>query len=106
MRNTAVRTVLVACFAFCALAQFNPSKPAAKPVKSDIKYIKCQVCELLAKNAYRQVNDMKKAVKPNKKVVVLSARCQASSQVTQFIEVVPSCAARGDGSNRTDGAYY
>lgn len=78
MRNTAIRTVLVACFALCAIAQFNPSKPPAKPVKGDIKYIKCQVCELLAKNAYRQVNDMKKAVKPNKKVVVVSARCPAS----------------------------
>lgn len=52
-----------------AFAQFNPSKPPAKPVKSDIKYIKCQVCELLAKNAYRQVNDLKKSLKPNKKVL-------------------------------------
>ena len=68
MRNIAIRTALVACFAFCIVAQFNPSKPPAKPVKSDIKYIKCQVCELLAKNAYRQVNDMKKALRPNKKV--------------------------------------
>lgn len=76
MRNIAIRTALVACFAFCTAAQFNPSKPPEKPVKSDIKYIKCQVCELLAKNAYRQVHDMKKALKPNKKVAVLSSRRQ------------------------------
>lgn len=52
----------------CALAQINTSKPAAKPVKTDIKYIKCQVCEVLAKNAYRQVHELKKSLKPNKKL--------------------------------------
>ena len=70
------RLVLLACALsvglLCVKAQFNPSKPAAKPVKSDIKYIKCQVCELLAKNAYRQVKDLQKSVKPNKKVLRLS----------------------------------
>ena len=53
----------------CAGAQFNPSKPAAKPVKSDVKYIRCQVCELLAKNAYRQVKDLQKSLKPTQKVL-------------------------------------
>ena len=61
----------------CALAQFNPSKPPEKPVKSDIKYIKCQVCELLAKNAYRQVHDLQKALKPNKKVLAVILRFEA-----------------------------
>lgn len=78
MRSIVTWTVLVACTGFFAAAQFNPTKPPAKPVKSDIKYIKCQVCELLAKNAYRQVNDMKKALRPNQKVLV-SASCQLVS---------------------------
>ncbi|KAL3151089.1 hypothetical protein ABBQ38_012958 [Trebouxia sp. C0009 RCD-2024] len=68
MRSFVTQAVLVACIGVFASAQFNPSKPPAKPVKSDIQYIKCQVCELLAKNAYRQVNDMKKALRPNQKL--------------------------------------
>lgn len=67
-RTMVLNALLLACTLSCGLAQFNPSKPPAKPVKSDIKYIKCQVCELLAKNAYRQVQDLKKTVKPNKKL--------------------------------------
>ncbi|KAL0028267.1 hypothetical protein WJX79_006072 [Trebouxia sp. C0005] len=63
-----LNALLLACAISCVFAQFNPSKPPAKPVKSDIKYIKCQVCEHLAKNAYRQVQDLKKTVKPNKKL--------------------------------------
>lgn len=78
-RAIILRTFLVVCLSPYAFAQFNPSKPPAKPVKSDIKYIKCQVCELLAKNAYRQVNDLKKSLKPNKKVlnVIRSTRIVA-----------------------------
>ena len=76
MRSFVTRTVLLACIGLFAAAQFNPSKPPAKPVKSDIPYIKCQVCELLAKNAYRQVNDMKKALRPNQKVY-LCASCHS-----------------------------
>ena len=66
-RHIAIVVVMLV-IAYCCSAQFNPSKPAAKPIKSDIKYIKCQVCELLAKNAYRQVHDLKKSLKPDKKV--------------------------------------
>lgn len=58
----------VLCVSLVVEAQFNPSKPAAKPVKSDVKYIKCQVCELLAKNAYRQVKDLQKMLKPSQKL--------------------------------------
>ncbi|KAK9805670.1 hypothetical protein WJX72_011115 [[Myrmecia] bisecta] len=43
-------------------------KPPAAAVKSDIKYINCQVCELLAKNAYRQVKAARDALKPGKKL--------------------------------------
>ena len=98
MQNIVIRAAFIACFAFCAVADFNPSKPPAKPVKSDIKYIKCQVCELLAKNAYRQVNDMKKALRPNKKVC-LFAVYQETCQPDSRSKLWPSCAARGDGSD-------
>lgn len=75
--RTTLSLALVLCILLSANAQFNPSKPAAKPVKSDIKYIKCQVCELLAKNAYRQVKDLQKTLKANQKV---SIRQQLSKQ--------------------------
>jgi len=83
-RTMVLNALLLACAFSCALAQFNPSKPPAKPVKSDIKYIKCQVCELVAKNAYRQVQDLKKTVKPNKKV------CRQHS-CTKAPVIVPCC---------------
>ncbi len=44
-------------------AQFGmgkPSGPEATAVRSDVKYIKCEVCEQLAKQAYRQVSAFKK----------------------------------------------
>ena len=37
-------------------------------MKSDIKYIKCEVCQLVAKHAYRQVKAAEKELKPGKKV--------------------------------------
>lgn len=45
-----------------------PGRAAAKAVKSDVQYIECQVCELLAKNAYRQVKAKRDQLKPGKKV--------------------------------------
>ena len=68
VKSVALNAAVLICLCYCVVAEFNPSKPPAKPNKSDIKYIKCQVCELLAKNAYRQVNDLKKALRPNQKV--------------------------------------
>lgn len=44
------------------------AKPAAKAVKSDVKYIKCQVCEAIAKHAIREVKTMREQLKPGKKV--------------------------------------
>lgn len=44
-------------------AQFGmgkPSGPEAKAVRSDLQYIRCEVCEQLAKQAYRQVSAFKK----------------------------------------------
>ena len=55
-----------------ASAQFGgrggPAQPEATAVKSDIKYIKCEVCQLVAKHAYRQVKAAEKELKPGKKV--------------------------------------
>lgn len=50
-------------FAAHCSAQFGmgkPSGPEAKAVRSDVKFIKCEVCEQLAKQAYRQVSAFKK----------------------------------------------
>lgn len=44
------------------------SVPGTAASKSDVKYIKCEVCGLLAKQAYRQVKAAEKALKPGKKV--------------------------------------
>ena len=44
------------------------AKPTAKAVKSDVKYIKCQVCEAIAKHAIREVKAMREELKPGKKV--------------------------------------
>lgn len=44
-------------------AQFGmgkPPGPEAQAVRSDLKYIRCEVCEQLAKQAYRQVSAFKK----------------------------------------------
>lgn len=48
--------------------QFGGSRPTFTAVKSDIPYIKCGVCEALAKNAYRQVKTARDALRPGKKV--------------------------------------
>ena len=48
--------------------QFGGSRPTFTAVKTDIPYIKCGVCETLAKNAYRQVKTARDALRPGKKV--------------------------------------
>ena len=45
--------------------------PSVPPVKGDLPYIRCGVCEALAKNAYRQVKAAKDKLKPGKKVSAL-----------------------------------
>eukprot|EP00887_Chlorella_sp_A99_P006608 scaffold3.g6608.t1 len=42
--------------------------PKADPRREDLPYIRCQVCELLAKNAYKTVKKMLRESKPSKKV--------------------------------------
>ena len=54
-----------------AYAQFGfggggPKGPEPKAVRSDIQYIKCEVCENLAKQAYRQAGAFKKAAAQKK----------------------------------------
>jgi hypothetical protein len=60
--------LLLGAFALPALAQFGGSAPKYYPNRSDIKYIKCQVCELLAKNAYKQAKEMAKQSTPSARV--------------------------------------
>ena len=43
-------------------------KPKAAAVKSDIKFIKCQVCEAVVKQATRRVKAMRSELKPGTKV--------------------------------------
>lgn len=42
--------------------------PDTLAVKSDVPYIVCDVCNLVAKQAYRQTKALEKEQKPNKKV--------------------------------------
>ncbi|KAL4423179.1 hypothetical protein ABPG77_000312 [Micractinium sp. CCAP 211/92] len=69
MAATAGRLALLlvaAALACGAAAQRGP--PKASPRLADIPFIQCQVCELLAKNAWNQVKEMRKAASPSKKV--------------------------------------
>jgi hypothetical protein len=43
-------------------------KVKAPAVKSDIKYIKCSVCEEIVKSLHREVKTMRDALSKNKKV--------------------------------------
>ena len=45
--------------------------PKVHPRKEDIPFIKCQVCEHLAKNIWKQGRDLLKSSKPSKKVACL-----------------------------------
>ena len=51
-------------------AQFGgmPPPPKAQARREDIPYIKCQVCELLAKHAYKHVKELMKGSTPSKRV--------------------------------------
>lgn len=79
-----MRIVLVAVLALVALATCPAAAqigfggggqpPKVPPRKEDLPYIRCQACELLAKNAYKQVRDMLKKSKPGKQVRC-SRRC-------------------------------
>jgi hypothetical protein len=60
-------TLALLCGAVLSAAYQLPGKETS-PVISDIKYIKCGVCEALAKNAYRQVKAMHEDLPPGKKV--------------------------------------
>ena len=72
MRAVLPFVLVVALVVPIAVAQFGgmggPKQPTFKPVKSDIPFIKCQVCEQLAKAAFRQVKAARDKVKPGHKV--------------------------------------
>lgn len=73
-KGSVVPVMLRLLFLLCTLAIAsgqgftNPKKPPAVARKEDIKYIKCQACEALAKNALRQVKAAREGLKPGKKV--------------------------------------
>ncbi len=58
----------------------GPEEPKALAVKSDIQYIRCQVCEAMAKQAQRAVKTMREALTAGKKVRVCMCACLASMQ--------------------------
>ena len=81
MGSAAALACLLACLAAIlapSRAQFGgmggPQQPTFKAVKSDLPFIRCQVCEQLAKAAVRQVKTARDEVKPGKKVRALKAR--------------------------------
>jgi hypothetical protein len=71
--RAALALAAAALLAACVAAQMPPgafggSRPTFTAVKSDLPYIRCGVCEALAKNAYRQVKTAREALRPGKKV--------------------------------------
>jgi hypothetical protein len=88
----AVVLLVLGVLALPALAQFQGSEPKIPPRKEDIKYIKCQVCELLAKNAYKQVKGMFKQATPSNRV---SRGCQVRLGSKVFLECCCSRTTRG-----------
>ena len=88
-RAAGLAVALIFCFAVLASAQFGgkrPPPPKAPVWKEDIKYIRCQVCEAMAKQALRTVKSMKdeagaKRVRLNEpQAACPSARCVAASR--------------------------
>ncbi|KAL4859125.1 hypothetical protein ACK3TF_000897 [Chlorella vulgaris] len=59
-----------AALVVAAMAQGGP--PKEKPQLADIPLIQCQVCQLLANNAWQQVQALKAAATPSKKAGVLT----------------------------------
>ena len=72
MRGLLLLVLAVSVAGPLAQAQFGgmggPQQPTFKPVKSDVPFIKCAVCEQLAKAAIRQTKAARDEVKPGKKV--------------------------------------
>ncbi|AES76332.1 hypothetical protein MTR_6g077350 [Medicago truncatula] len=50
------------------LSRTAPKKPVGIARKEDVPYIKCQVCEILAKQLYQQVQSKKAEISPKKVV--------------------------------------
>ena len=68
LRQPLALLLLLGVLALPALGQFSSSQPKFHPRREDIKYIRCQACELLAKHAYKQIREMKKQATPSKPV--------------------------------------
>ncbi|PSC76262.1 DUF3456 domain [Micractinium conductrix] len=68
MRPASLLPLLLIAAAAVSGAAGQGGPPKVHPRTEDIPYIQCQVCELLAKNAWKQVKDMTKAASPTNKV--------------------------------------
>eukprot|EP00878_Enallax_costatus_P001617 GHUV01001768.1.p1 GENE.GHUV01001768.1~~GHUV01001768.1.p1 ORF type:complete len:313 (+),score=74.73 GHUV01001768.1:240-1178(+) len=60
----------------------GPDKPKAAAIKSDTKFIKCQVCEAVVKQATRRVKAMRSELKPGTKL--------EESSIIEFLENICS----------------
>ena len=89
--------LLVACLLLVCPAWGQFGGPAPTPsipaVKSDLPYIRCGVCEALAKNAYRQVKAARDKLKPGKKVgappqLPPLQTCQPPLQTSQAAQLI------------------
>lgn len=78
MRLLLVATILGAflCIAYGqmgGMGGMGAPPGAIKPpgaVKTDVQYIRCQACELLAKHAFRHAKSMRSSLKPGQKVSI------------------------------------
>lgn len=79
----ALAVLLSVADAEIGIAGFGDGKgqdiPGTAAVKNDIPYIKCEVCNLVGKHAYRQVKAAEKELKPGKKVSSLTPSIEGSS---------------------------
>lgn len=59
---------VLACSAQMGMDMGNYEEPKAPAVKADLPYIRCSVCQEVAKEAYRMIKAMRDALKPGQKV--------------------------------------
>lgn len=64
--QVAIITLLLVVASSCVNLSHGAKKPAGNPRKDDIPYIKCQVCEKVAKELYSQVQAKSAQISPKK----------------------------------------
>lgn len=66
MKGVFLFLVVSVVFAACLPLSHCSKKPVGVARKEDIPYIKCQVCEKLAKQLYQQVQNKQAQISPKK----------------------------------------